>query len=397
MFRNTWCWVPGTYVRRPVYAPALVGWVGGPHVSVSIAIGGGRGPGVGWFPLAPREVFVPGYRVSPRYVREVNVTHVTNITNVTTIIDRPDTVVRGIDYRNRRFPHAVTVVPQAVMESRQPVAPAAARWRNTPAAREFVNRPAQTVALPAAPVTAPPAVDMRRRAHDEQRGGDPARPWVRSAGKPTEAGVPPSPSRIAIPAMRAADPDSRAGGMQTERRGHERKDDERKGGDRRGDDRKADAPPSPPSPPAQVRAPIAVPQERSSPAPAPAPAPAAAFSPPPARIAAPVAPTVQPMAPPVAAPTPPERQAPPRQRAIEERGRSHEQRAPQVAPPVAVAPAPIIQPQPPRPVVVLPPSAAGREAEQRKGHGKGDGKDDEPRGRDERRGDGRGEQRLRQN
>ena len=108
MFRNSWCWVPGSYVRRPVYAPALVAWVGGPQLSVSISIGGHRGPGVGWFPLAPREVFVPGYRVSPRYVRNVNITHVTHITNVTAIIGNPQREVGRIDYRQRKFPHAVT-------------------------------------------------------------------------------------------------------------------------------------------------------------------------------------------------------------------------------------------------------------------------------------------------
>jgi hypothetical protein len=31
--RNAWCWAPGTYVARPVYAPALVAWIGGPRVA----------------------------------------------------------------------------------------------------------------------------------------------------------------------------------------------------------------------------------------------------------------------------------------------------------------------------------------------------------------------------
>jgi hypothetical protein len=105
--RNTWCWAPGSYVRRPVYAPALVAWVGGPRLSVSVNIGHGprRGPAVGWLPLAPREVYVPGYRVSPRYVRNVNVTHVRNITNVTTIVNNPQAAVGQRDYRHRTVPH----------------------------------------------------------------------------------------------------------------------------------------------------------------------------------------------------------------------------------------------------------------------------------------------------
>ena len=43
-YRSRWCWAPGTYVTRPVYAPALVAWVGGSHVNVSISVGGGRAP-----------------------------------------------------------------------------------------------------------------------------------------------------------------------------------------------------------------------------------------------------------------------------------------------------------------------------------------------------------------
>ena len=66
---------------RPVYAPALVAWVGGPRFSLSIAVGGGGG-GVAWFPLGPREVYVPSYPVSRTYVTNVNVTNTTvNMSN----------------------------------------------------------------------------------------------------------------------------------------------------------------------------------------------------------------------------------------------------------------------------------------------------------------------------
>jgi uncharacterized protein DUF6600 len=81
---GAWFWVPGTMVARPVYAPALVAFVGGPRAGMSIAIGGGSG--VAWFPLGPHEVYRPAYRVSEVYVRQVNITHVgvtnINVTNV---------------------------------------------------------------------------------------------------------------------------------------------------------------------------------------------------------------------------------------------------------------------------------------------------------------------------
>ncbi|HUP09991.1 MAG TPA: DUF6600 domain-containing protein [Caldimonas sp.] len=150
-YRARWCWVPGRYVARPVYAPALVAWVGGPQVGVSLTIGGG--PAVGWVPLAPREVYVPAFRAAPRYVREVNVTHVTNVTQITTIINNPPR-----QYANWHAPHAVTVVPASVIERREAVAPHAERSRELPAVRAFVQAPpARPIAMLAPPVATPPA------------------------------------------------------------------------------------------------------------------------------------------------------------------------------------------------------------------------------------------------
>ncbi|MBA4217153.1 MAG: hypothetical protein C0460_07445 [Methylibium sp.] len=67
-----WCWAPGAYVYRPVYAPALVGWVSQPAVSVQITIGSPPPPVFGWYPLAPREIYVPAYSHSPAYVGRIN-------------------------------------------------------------------------------------------------------------------------------------------------------------------------------------------------------------------------------------------------------------------------------------------------------------------------------------
>ncbi len=74
-WRNAWCWVPGAYVARPVYAPALVAWAGGrPGNGVSIGLRVSR-PAIGWMPLAPREVYVPHHAVTPSYRERVNAGH----------------------------------------------------------------------------------------------------------------------------------------------------------------------------------------------------------------------------------------------------------------------------------------------------------------------------------
>jgi len=102
-----WGWVPGPLGPRPVYAPAMVAWVGGGGFSVGIGVG----PAVGWFPLGPREVWVPGYRYSPAYIERVNVTN-TVIVNRTVI---NNVNVNNATYMNRNVAGAVTVVPQSQM------------------------------------------------------------------------------------------------------------------------------------------------------------------------------------------------------------------------------------------------------------------------------------------
>ncbi|HEY8795015.1 MAG TPA: DUF6600 domain-containing protein [Gemmatimonadaceae bacterium] len=103
--RERWVWAPGVVRRRPVYAPALVVFVGGSNFS-----GGGyygdRGD-VAWFPLAPREIYRPAYRTSDDYVRRVNVTNV-NVTN----INITNVNVTNIQYRNQRVQGATTAVSQ---------------------------------------------------------------------------------------------------------------------------------------------------------------------------------------------------------------------------------------------------------------------------------------------
>ena len=117
-----WFWVPGPVVVRPVWAPALVAFVGGgPGFHFS------AGVGVGWFPLGPGEVFVPGYHVSRGYVNNVNITNTTvNVTKVTnvynTVIVNKTTTINNITYVNQHVNNAVTVVSHDAFVNSRPVA-----------------------------------------------------------------------------------------------------------------------------------------------------------------------------------------------------------------------------------------------------------------------------------
>lgn len=165
--RNRWCWVPGPRHIHAVYAPALVGWTHAPGVSVSVSIGSG----IGWFPLGPREVYVPGYWHTRRYIHSVNVSN-TIIVNNTYINNAYRGRHRDFDYRYRGRGDAVTVVdrdhfvrgrpveghyrrvddrelrrwgndarPPAIAPSRESVVAAQPRTRrSTPEARQVVAR-----------------------------------------------------------------------------------------------------------------------------------------------------------------------------------------------------------------------------------------------------------------
>ena len=70
---NRWGWWPGGHYARPIWAPALVGFVGGTHVSVGFG-----GPVVGWYPLAPWHRYRPHYPHNNRYVTVINQTIINN-------------------------------------------------------------------------------------------------------------------------------------------------------------------------------------------------------------------------------------------------------------------------------------------------------------------------------
>lgn len=107
-----WGWIPGPYAVRPYYAPALVAFVGGPHFSMSVGIGGTVGF-AGWFPLGPREPYYPWYHSGGAYLRQVNITNVRNVTNINTFVNVRN--VSDIRYVNQRI--ATTVVRREAFAS----------------------------------------------------------------------------------------------------------------------------------------------------------------------------------------------------------------------------------------------------------------------------------------
>lgn len=167
---NGWFWVPGPAVVRPVYAPALVAWVGGgPGFGFSFSFGAG----VGWFPLAPGEVFIPAYRVSNVYVNRVNITNtavtVTKVTNVynTVVVNRN---VNNITYANRNVSGGVTVVSRDTFVNARPVAGnvvsvSARELASAPVSHAVAAQPvrASVVGEGGVAVSKPPAVVTNRQ------------------------------------------------------------------------------------------------------------------------------------------------------------------------------------------------------------------------------------------
>ncbi len=166
-----WGWVPGPVVAQPMYAPALVAFVGGP----------GFGGGVGvqaWFPLGPREPFIPWYHYGPSYIHEVNVVNVTSIST--------------IHYVNRQA--AVTAVSSEVFRGGQPVTPGLVHVDPEQLARAEViphpevNPTSRAVfgarAVPAPPVPTVRFGDLRPESPQSPNPAPEAREAERTGGPP---------------------------------------------------------------------------------------------------------------------------------------------------------------------------------------------------------------------
>ncbi len=129
-----WGWAPGPIgYWNPYYAPALVGWIGGPGFGVGFGFGGGGwgiGINFGWFPLGWGEPFYPRYcgwgwggwyhgggYVTNAYFRNVNITntHITNINNYSNSYRNGN--FENAHYGFRNTPGAVTAAPRTAFTS----------------------------------------------------------------------------------------------------------------------------------------------------------------------------------------------------------------------------------------------------------------------------------------
>jgi len=136
-----WGWCPGRIDVRPVYAPALVAFVGGRIGGVNVSIG--IGEPIGWFPLGWGEPYIPSYHVSRQYFTNVNVSN--TVINNTVINNYYGNYSAGnvnynqITYANRNINGAVTAVPVAAFVSAKPVATAAVAVNHETFANARVN------------------------------------------------------------------------------------------------------------------------------------------------------------------------------------------------------------------------------------------------------------------
>jgi len=211
---DTWAWVPAPAQARPVYAPALVAFVG-----AVLTFGGRSDPGVGWFPLAPHEPYRPPYHASPTYIRNVNVSNtVIRQTQIVNIVNNVNNVT-NIRYVNRNVPGAMVAMPAQLFAQAAPtrraallLPPGVARAAPVLAAPQARPLPQSRAGTPPAG-RLPPAPAMQRvavtralpadafihaRPHADARPGGPApaRP-----GAPLAAHGPVPPLRVLRPAI----------------------------------------------------------------------------------------------------------------------------------------------------------------------------------------------------
>lgn len=181
--RARWYWVPvGPDVRTVRYSPALVAFVGGPGFSLTVS--GGGGGNVGWFPLAPRDPFVPWWGAR---ARETNLTSVTNVTYVNrtyvTVVNQNTFISGGpIATNTIRDPRVLREISTApILRGPLPIVPVASSIRvSTKSTGSAPRPPAAALTRPVvthlAPAPAPAIFREKTNLIRENRGApvDPA-------------------------------------------------------------------------------------------------------------------------------------------------------------------------------------------------------------------------------
>ena len=115
-----WLWSPGKLTANPVWAPAVVAFLGTRGVGLSYA--DGPGPAIAWFPLAPGEVYWPSYTRDLDYIRAINRGNVADLNVVRIAADgEPPAEISNGHFANRAFASAV---PRPVFVSGEPIAAA---------------------------------------------------------------------------------------------------------------------------------------------------------------------------------------------------------------------------------------------------------------------------------
>jgi hypothetical protein len=184
---DRWGWVPGNFVPRPVYAPALVAFI----ENVGVVTPAGAGRPVGWFPLAPGEIYWPNYTRNPAYISNVNIANVstTTINEVTRVVRTqrfaaPPPLVTNQQFANRR---AAIVVPANTFASSASVAPAALPVSPQAIQQARIGlRPPQLV--PAAARPAPITLPLPRQAGPASAPAAPTNPPNFGALSPAPSG-----------------------------------------------------------------------------------------------------------------------------------------------------------------------------------------------------------------
>ncbi len=124
-----WGWVPGPVEIAPVYAPALVAFVGSGGFGVSVSVGGP----VGWFALGPGDAYFPGYYGGHDYFNRVNAGYVnqTVVNNYYGAWSSGNVNYSQMTFANRNAPRALTAMPAAAFAAGQAVATSAVAVNRT--------------------------------------------------------------------------------------------------------------------------------------------------------------------------------------------------------------------------------------------------------------------------